>query len=240
MKNFFERLLKTSAILIFAGFFLLFAQEIRISSNDIYFAQQVLISGSSRIKKALFSPDEAVKRVLIGLINAEKSRMRIAIYNLTDLDVYRAILDAVKRGVTVEIIADRASLDGEWSKIPALIKDEVCVFIFPPAHAHGRDPLMHNKFIIFSNTLGNRQILWTGSFNFTRSAANVNQENVLILEDRDLVHAYIEQFKRIKRRSALVSGVEPLLEVRTLDKSSLFDRVCTALGLRMKMQADNS
>lgn len=234
MKNFFEQAFKGIVVILFTGFFLLLAQELRVTTTEATFVQQVLVSGQAKIKRALFSPDDEVKRVLIGLINGERSRMRIAIYTLTDSEVSRAIIDAVRRGVIVELIVDRGSLDSEWSKVPSLIKEGVCIFVYPRQHMGGRDPLMHNKFVIFSHTLGGRQIVWTGSFNFTRSAAHINQENVLVLEDRDIAYAYVEQFKRIKKRSVLVSGNEPLVETRAYgEEYSWFEKLCSLLGMHV-------
>jgi len=60
---------------------------------------------------------------------------------------------------------------------------------------------MHNKFVIFSCNVGNKTLLWTGSFNFTKSAQLRNQENVVVLDDPCIIEKYEKQFEVIKKRT---------------------------------------
>jgi phosphatidylserine/phosphatidylglycerophosphate/cardiolipin synthase-like enzyme len=48
---------------------------------------------------------------------------------------------------------------------------------------------MHHKFALFDN-----ETLLNGSFNWTRSASDVNQENILITQDAELVEKFSRQF----------------------------------------------
>ena len=48
---------------------------------------------------------------------------------------------------------------------------------------------MHHKFAVLDG-----QILVTGSFNWTRSAAEQNQENFLVSDDTVLLQAYGKEF----------------------------------------------
>jgi phosphatidylserine/phosphatidylglycerophosphate/cardiolipin synthase-like enzyme len=40
-------------------------------------------------------------------------------------------------------------------------------------------------------------VLLTGSFNWTRSASEVNQENVIVTDDPRLVGAFVTEFERL-------------------------------------------
>ncbi len=51
---------------------------------------------------------------------------------------------------------------------------------------------MHHKFALFDERL-----LATGSYNWTRSAADKNQENLLVTGDPRLVTPYAELFERL-------------------------------------------
>lgn len=51
---------------------------------------------------------------------------------------------------------------------------------------------MHHKFAIIDN-----EAVLTGSYNWTRSAANYNHENILITHDRDTVLAYCQEFDKL-------------------------------------------
>jgi mitochondrial cardiolipin hydrolase len=51
---------------------------------------------------------------------------------------------------------------------------------------------MHHKFAVFDRTT-----LATGSFNWTRSASEFNQENLVITANPALVNAFSEEFERL-------------------------------------------
>lgn len=51
---------------------------------------------------------------------------------------------------------------------------------------------MHHKFMIVD-----REIILTGSYNWTRSAAMYNQENVLSTNDKILVNKFSEEFNKL-------------------------------------------
>ena len=65
---------------------------------------------------------------------------------------------------------------------------------------------MHNKFMLFSQTVDGKALVWTGSYNFTMSANEKNQENVVIIENEALSEAYTKSFERLKKRSLKLSG----------------------------------
>ena len=49
---------------------------------------------------------------------------------------------------------------------------------------------MHHKFAIFDRTT-----LVTGSYNWTRSAATQNEENIVVTDDSNLVKAFLQEFE---------------------------------------------
>jgi cardiolipin hydrolase len=51
---------------------------------------------------------------------------------------------------------------------------------------------MHHKFAIFDRTY-----LVTGSYNWTRSAASYNEENIVVSDDRRLVSAFSGTFEKL-------------------------------------------
>ena len=51
---------------------------------------------------------------------------------------------------------------------------------------------MHHKFCVVD-----KSVLLTGSYNWTKSAADRNQENLLVTEDPKMVKAYISEFENL-------------------------------------------
>ena len=213
----------TVYLLIFccSGFgYYLFAQRVLPKPDPILFAQEMLVSGPGRIKRALFTPTDDIRTVLIGLLRSEKKHISIAIFMLTDPDIAQAVIQAHQRGVEVEVVADRSCAQTQWSKLKPLAEAGIPIYIWPQALDATR-AIMHNKCIIFACTLDGRTLLWTGSYNFTKAASQINQENALILEDDELALTYLAQFEHLKDVSELV-GAAKLAgsgEVRTRKRS---------------------
>ena len=54
---------------------------------------------------------------------------------------------------------------------------------------------MHHKYAIFDG-----QLLLTGSYNWTRSASTVNQENIAITEDTRLIRQFQSEFDQLWKK----------------------------------------
>jgi phosphatidylserine/phosphatidylglycerophosphate/cardiolipin synthase-like enzyme len=176
------------------------------ATDNIAYAFNHLCRGNTPIKYALFSPHDPIKPILLGLIEAESHQLTIALFRLTDRDIAHALIDAAHRGVFVEVIVDAGALETRFSKALQLLDAGIALYIFPPIdHKSYAHALMHNKVIIFHDTIAHKSLLWTGSLNFTVSATKYNQENVLILEDADLVTQYMDNFHHLKASCSRLS-----------------------------------
>jgi phosphatidylserine/phosphatidylglycerophosphate/cardiolipin synthase-like enzyme len=163
-------------------------------------ARTKLIGPYGRVKTALFSPDDNIREVLLGLISAESQRIILASYVITDRIVVDELIKCHKRGVKIEVIACRSGAQDQWTKVGLLIEAGIPVYVYPLAFIRS---LMHNKFIVFFRSL-ERMILATGSYNITTSAGKANQENFLFIDDVELARQYITRFEHIKRLAVLI------------------------------------
>lgn len=160
---------------------------------------QTVAGGVCRV---LFAPDDDVQEALIHLIEQETTSICAAIYMLTDKEIARALMEAHRRGITVEVVTDRACVRERWSKMHKLCKAGVPVYVYEPSTAEdGGNDIMHNKFVIFGANGGNRKLVWTGSCNFTRSAKLRNQENAVVIDDGATIEKFCNQFTVLKTRS---------------------------------------
>ncbi|MFC1841606.1 phospholipase D-like domain-containing protein [Candidatus Dependentiae bacterium] len=154
------------------------------------------------ISEAFFAPNADVQGLLIGLMKKEKSSMKMTIYSLRDNKIYNEILQARKRGVHVEIAFDAKFEEDRYEKkLVELEAKGAKVFVYktlenkPHEHVTG---IMHDKYVIFGKNIHGEPILWTGSFNFTHLANNYNQENVVIVNWKNLVKKYEDDFEVLK------------------------------------------
>ncbi len=151
-------------------------------------------------KQAFFSPDDDLEDILIQLISAEQLSIKAAIFCFTNGDIAQALIDAHRRGVEIEIITDISCLKDKFNKIEMLKKSGIKIYVYNPKNTSILNNIMHNKFVLFGKNVGNKSLLWTGSFNFTKSAKINNQENIIILDEMHLIDRYGKQFAILKQR----------------------------------------
>lgn len=151
-----------------------------------------------QVKHAFFSPDDNIKKVLIDLIDAEQKAIKVTAFLVTDKDITQALINAQCRGITVEVITDGNSSKDRFSKVPMLKNAKIAVYTYQPQSSGIVNDIMHHKFIVFKDNIHHKSLLWTGSFNLTKSANDRNHENVLIVEEPCLVEQYEKRFEYLK------------------------------------------
>jgi phosphatidylserine/phosphatidylglycerophosphate/cardiolipin synthase-like enzyme len=98
--------------------------------------------------------------------------VHVQAYALTSEPIAKALVEANRRGAKVIVIADASNRTTKYSAADFLAHEGVETYI-DSQHA-----IAHNKVMIIDD-----RIVLTGSFNFTRAAAQKNAENLLILRD---------------------------------------------------------
>ena len=152
--------------------------------------------------RALFAPDDNIRKELIQLIDAEKESITLAVFILTDHEIADALVRAQKRGVDIELVTDSSCLRDGHNKIGKLCQAGCAVYVYNPGYdKQDQTSLMHHKFAVFKNNRAGNQIVWTGSFNFTKSGSTKNQENAVVLEDKQVAGLFEKNFGKLKERS---------------------------------------
>ena len=124
---------------------------------------------------------------LIGYwISRANESVHVMIYGFTLDHLSKALIDAVKRGVEVEVVIERESAYWRGSEYENLLKAGVDVKL------DGNPYTMHHKVAIIDG-----KIVITGSYNWTWSAERKNDENVLILMSKSLAEKYEREFQRV-------------------------------------------
>ena len=125
---------------------------------------------------------------LVSLYGQARNSLDVAIYSLTHPQIVEAIIDAHKRGVQVRVITDRRSAEENTQKhaIRALLLAGV------PVMVNEHSGLMHLKMSIIDGRLAT-----TGSYNYTRSASERNDEMFVVSTDVNFVRACQKEFDRM-------------------------------------------
>lgn len=141
---------------------------------------------SVSVTEAHFSPGEDCRRQLLDLLVSARETIDISIFTISDDRLANAIVNAHKRGIQIRLITDNDKAQDQGSDIYYLI-DQGLNIRMDKTENH-----MHHKFAIID-----KNVLVNGSFNWTRSATEYNQENILVTNEQKLVAAYLAEFESL-------------------------------------------
>lgn len=133
-----------------------------------------------------FSLYDDPEAVIIKNIDAAEEFISVAMYTFTDIEIAQAILEARDRGIDVKIYLDRSQVKAKYSRSRYFVKNGIKVRISSNSY------IMHNKFTVIDN-----EIVITGSYNWTASAGERNDENLLVIDDNYIVEKYQDQFNNL-------------------------------------------
>ena len=149
-------------------------------------ASKLLLDCYDQDSAVYFTPGDRCQRVITGELRSTLSTVDICVYTISDNLISDEILKCRERNVSVRIITDDEKVNDTGSDIKALARAGIAVQVDNSPH------YMHHKFAIFDN----KKVL-TGSYNWTRSAAEYNQENILVTDNKRAVSTYKEEFERL-------------------------------------------
>lgn len=133
-----------------------------------------------------FSPGENCVNHIIELIRSSINDLDICVFTISDDRITNALIEAKNNDVTIRIITDNDKVKDEGSDIKDLFYNGIDVKIDnTPNH-------MHHKFMIVD-----QKMVLTGSYNWTRSAAKYNQENIISIEDEYIASKFLNEFNRL-------------------------------------------
>ena len=173
-----------------------------------------------------FSLYDDPESIIIKNIDNAKEFINIAMYTFTDREIAQAILRAKDRGVDIKIYLDRSQVNAKYSKSRYFINNGI-----EGIRISSNNYIMHNKFAVIDN-----EIVITGSYNWTASAGERNDENLLVIDDKNIIKKYQNQFNNLwnnkystERYQELISKANikpsPILETTTKNTNSPGNKV---------------
>jgi cardiolipin hydrolase len=133
-----------------------------------------------------FSPNDDCVAAIRRFLGQAARQLDICVFTIADDRLTDAVLAAHRRGVRVRLLTDNDKLHDRGSDVRQLHAAGL------PIRVDRTDNHMHHKFAVADN----RTVL-TGSYNWTRSAAELNLENLLISDDQTLVKRYTTEFNKL-------------------------------------------
>lgn len=138
--------------------------------------------------QVLFSPDDGVAEKILAHLRAARRQIDLMAYAFTLDSISQALLERAAEGVRVRVLVDDRQAEAAGAEYARLRQAGLEVRAY-----RGRG-LLHHKVILIDGTT-----VITGSYNFTRSAEEYNDEAVVVVNHTDLAHWYTAEFERLYR-----------------------------------------
>ena len=140
-----------------------------------------------------FSPGQACREAIQSVIRSAVHILRICVFTISDDHITKEIIAAHHKGVDVRVLTDNPKLYDKGSDIEQLAGEGIAVRV-DETNKH-----MHHKFAVADKA----QVI-TGSYNWTRSAARVNEENLLLTDEPKTIRAYTKEFDQLWSEMAVL------------------------------------
>lgn len=137
--------------------------------------------------EVFFSPDDVPRVRLLALLRQAQDEVLVLAFNWTDDGLTQALLERAAQGVTVRGVFDATQVQRSQGNDYATLRAAGLA-----VRLDGNPDAMHHKVLIVDG----RWVV-TGSYNFTRSAAERNDENLVIIDSPEVAAAFRAEFERV-------------------------------------------
>ncbi len=134
----------------------------------------------------LFSAEDGVVDRIIAFVQGAQTSVRFLAFSFTDYPLADAMRQRAAAGVDVAGVFEKVGSETESAELRTLFCAQI------PVRQDGNGSFMHDKLIIVDN-----HIVITGSLNFSSSADEDNDENVIIIDNAGIAALYIQEFERV-------------------------------------------
>jgi phosphatidylserine/phosphatidylglycerophosphate/cardiolipin synthase-like enzyme len=135
----------------------------------------------------LFSPDDGVINALVPLLDSAEQSIHFLAFSFTSNELGDIVRAKAEAGLTIAGVMDEEQVSSnQGTEFDPFQQAELDVPI------DGIDGQMHHKVFIVDE-----KIVALGSYNFSRSAEERNDENLLIIHDADIAQQFMQEFQRV-------------------------------------------
>lgn len=167
----------------------------------------ITISISTLAKtEVYFSLYDNPQKEIIKNINQAEAFINIAMYIFTDREIAIPLVKAQERGVKVRLYLDKDQVDYKYSQSRFLVQKGI------KTRVSSNNYIMHHKFAIIDNRL-----LLTGSYNWTFSANNRNDENLMVIDDPEIIEIFQKQFVNLWTNKYSLERTRQLYQIAKAD-----------------------
>lgn len=137
--------------------------------------------------KNLFCPDDSCEENVIKELKKAKSSIQFMAFSFTSDSIGDTLVNKTKDGIKVEGIFEKRGYNSKYGEFEKINNSKALVLF-----DKNKKTMHHKVFIIDNNTV------ITGSYNPTASGTKRNDENILIIKNKEISMLYLEEYNRIK------------------------------------------
>lgn len=145
--------------------------------------------------QVFFSPKGGCTEAVVANLDKATNTVLVLAYSFTSAPIAKALVDAEKRGVKVQVILDKSNRTEKYSSAYFIQRTGIPTFI------DAKHAIAHNKIMVIDS-----HTILTGSFNFTKAAEKENAENLLVIQDADLAAKYTANWQAHLKHSEPYQG----------------------------------
>jgi phosphatidylserine/phosphatidylglycerophosphate/cardiolipin synthase-like enzyme len=138
-----------------------------------------------------FSPDDGVLAALVPVLESAQDSIYFLAYSFTANQLGDILRQKAAAGLTVEGVMDEEQVhSNEGTEFDPFRQSGLDVRL------DGIEGLMHHKVFIVDE-----QIVAFGSYNFSRSAEERNDENLIIVYNPEIARQFVREFERVQEQA---------------------------------------
>lgn len=135
---------------------------------------------------AFFSLTDDIRQKVLDGIKEASETIDVAMFTISDDDIAKALIRVFRKGISIRVLTDDEKIYDQGSDIRELKSAGIEVRI------DSEKSLMHHKFMIVDSIR-----LYNGSYNWTRTGADKNNENLVITDNATIVKAFVTEYERL-------------------------------------------
>lgn len=152
-----------------------------------------------------FSPRGGALPAVLVELDAAKTSIDVAAFQLSHPRLAAALAAAQARGITVRVVVDSTQEGSNATQPDALRRHQVQI------RTDRVEKLQHNKYAVIDGTT-----TITGSYNWSENAESRNAENLLIIKDPATAAAFAADFNKHWQHSQAYRQRDPAQPKRTI------------------------
>jgi phosphatidylserine/phosphatidylglycerophosphate/cardiolipin synthase-like enzyme len=154
-------------------------------------------SSEDLLVETYFAPEDAVADRILAAVEGAQESIRFMAFSFTDDRLGEAIKQQAKAGLAVQGVFETRGAESEYGEYGRMSRARPPLDILLDGNPYS----MHHKVVILDD-----ETVILGSFNFTDSANESNDENLLIVHDLDVAARYRAEFERVYAQAAQASS----------------------------------